>query len=41
MKRLNLVGTTRASFHLYNTPEDINDLLASIQKVKEYFKVGN
>jgi cysteine desulfurase/selenocysteine lyase len=41
MKRLNLVGTTRASFHLYNTPEDINDLLASIHKVKEYFKVGN
>jgi len=41
MKRLNLVGTTRASFHLYNTPEDVYDLLASIHKVKEYFKVGN
>jgi cysteine desulfurase/selenocysteine lyase len=40
MKRLNLVGTTRASFHLYNDSEDVNDLLASIKKVKEYFKVG-
>ena len=39
MKRLNLVGTTRASFHLYNDSEDVNDLLASIKKVKEYFKV--
>jgi cysteine desulfurase/selenocysteine lyase len=40
MKRLNLVGTTRVSFHLYNDSEDVNDLLASIKKVKEYFKVG-
>ena len=40
MKRLNLVGTTRASFHLYNDSEDVNDLLASIKKVKEYFKVS-
>ena len=40
MKRLNLVGTTRASFHLYNDSEDVNDLLVSIKKVKEYFKVG-
>ena len=41
MKKLNLVGTTRASFHLYNDANDINALLEAIKKVKSYFKVGN
>jgi len=40
MKKLNLVGTTRASFHLYNDANDINALLETIEKVKSYFKVG-
>jgi len=40
MKKLNLVGTTRASFHLYNNFDDINALLEAIEKVKSYFKVG-
>ena len=40
MKKLNLVGTTRASFHLYNDSDDINALLEAIEKVKIYFKVG-
>jgi cysteine desulfurase / selenocysteine lyase len=40
MKKLNLVGTTRASFHLYNDSDDINALLETIEKVKSYFKVG-
>jgi cysteine desulfurase/selenocysteine lyase len=40
MKKLNLVGTTRASFHLYNDSNDINALLEAIEKVKSYFKVG-
>jgi cysteine desulfurase/selenocysteine lyase len=40
MKKLNLVGTTRASFHLYNDSKDINALLEAIEKVKSYFKVG-
>ena len=40
MKKLNLVGTTRASFHLYNDANDINALLEAIEKVKSYFKVG-
>ena len=40
MKKLNLVGTTRASFHLYNNSDDINALLEAIEKVKSYFKVG-
>ncbi len=40
MKKLNLVGTTRASFHLYNDSDDINALLEAIETVKSYFKVG-
>ena len=40
MKKLNLVGTTRASFHLYNDSYDIDALLEAIEKVKSYFKVG-
>jgi cysteine desulfurase/selenocysteine lyase len=40
MKKLNLVGTTRASFHLYNDSDDIYALLEAIEKVKSYFKVG-
>ena len=40
MKKLNLVGTTRASFHLYNDSDDINAFLEAIEKVKSYFKVG-
>ena len=40
MKKLNLVGTTRASFHLYNDSDDINALLEAIEKVTSYFKVG-
>jgi cysteine desulfurase/selenocysteine lyase len=40
MKKLNLVGTTRASFHVYNDEQDVMDLINAIKKVKEYFKVG-
>ena len=40
MKKLNLVGTTRASFHVYNDEQDVLDLINAVKKVKEYFKVG-
>jgi cysteine desulfurase/selenocysteine lyase len=40
MQKLNLVGTTRASFHLYNDSSDVQALLAAVIKTKEYFKVG-
>ena len=39
MRKLNLVGTTRASFHLYNTPDDVNKLLSAVSQVQSYFKV--
>lgn len=40
MRKLNLVGTTRASFHLYNDSKDVKALLQAVVKTKEYFKVG-
>jgi cysteine desulfurase/selenocysteine lyase len=40
MKKLNLVGTTRASFHLYNSSEDVSSLLKAVEKVTQYFKVS-
>jgi cysteine desulfurase/selenocysteine lyase len=39
MKKLNLVGTTRASLHLYNNESDIEALFEGLEKVKSYFKV--
>ena len=40
MRKLNLIGTTRASFHLYNDSKDVQALLQGVIKTKEYFKVG-
>lgn len=38
MKRLGLTTTTRASFYLYNTKEDVDALVGGIERVKEVFK---
>ena len=40
MRRLNLVGTTRASFHLYNDENEVEVLLNTVSKIKDYFKVN-
>ena len=40
MRRLNLVGTTRASFHLYNDENEVKVLLDTVSKIKDYFKVS-
>ena len=40
MRRLNLVGTTRASFHLYNDENEVEVLLDTVSKIQEYFKVS-
>jgi len=40
MRKLNIVGTTRASFHLYNTISDVKKLLEGISQVQSYFKVN-
>jgi cysteine desulfurase/selenocysteine lyase len=35
--KLGLPATTRASFYLYNTPEEIDSLIAGLYKVREVF----
>lgn len=40
MRRLDLVGTTRASFHLYNDENEVKVLLDTVSKIKDYFKVS-
>ncbi|MCZ8513470.1 cysteine desulfurase [Paenibacillus filicis] len=37
MRWLNVTATARASFYLYNTEEDVDRLVASLRKAKEYF----
>ena len=37
MQKLGLPSTTRASFYLYNTPEDIDALVASMRKILKFF----
>ena len=39
MKKFGLVGTTRASFYIYNSTKDVDALVDGIIKTKEYFKV--
>jgi cysteine desulfurase/selenocysteine lyase len=39
MKKLGLVGTTRASFYVYNDEADVDLLIESILKAQKYFKV--
>ena len=38
MTRFCIQGTTRASFYVYNTKEDIDTLVASLKKIKEEFR---
>lgn len=40
MKRLDISGTVRASFYLYNGPEDVDALARGIRRVKEIFKLS-
>jgi cysteine desulfurase/selenocysteine lyase len=35
MQRFNIVGTTRASFAVYNTVEEIDRLVAGLHRVKK------
>ena len=40
MKKFGITGTTRASFYLYNTLEDIDTLVEGIQAAQKFFKVA-
>ncbi|MSO33908.1 MAG: SufS family cysteine desulfurase [Candidatus Nanopelagicaceae bacterium] len=39
MQELKLNATTRASFYLYNTPEEVDIFLNGVREVKKFFKV--
>ncbi|MBP6864179.1 MAG: cysteine desulfurase [Candidatus Didemnitutus sp.] len=37
MRKLGLASTTRASFYLYNTTEEVDRLVASLRKIQKFF----
>jgi cysteine desulfurase / selenocysteine lyase len=37
MRKLDIAGTARASFYIYNTPEDVDQLVSGLEKVRELF----
>jgi cysteine desulfurase / selenocysteine lyase len=37
MKKLGLTGTARASFYVYNTPAEVDSLVASLQRIQKFF----
>ena len=39
MRKLGLVGTTRASFYVYNDEADVDALIDSVMRAQKYFKV--
>ncbi|MFM1851224.1 MAG: putative cysteine desulfurase [Verrucomicrobiota bacterium] len=40
MRKLGLASTTRASFYLYNTLEEIDVLVASLQRIQKFFGIA-
>lgn len=40
MKKLNIPGAARISFHLYNTKEEIDQLIPALEKANKIFKVN-
>ena len=40
MRRLDIAGTARASFYLYNSREDIDALVAGLERVRKIFGNG-
>jgi len=40
MRKLGLASTTRASFYFYNTPEEIDVLVASLRRIQKFFGIA-
>lgn len=40
MRKLGLASTTRASFYFYNTPEEIDVLVASLRRIQKFFGIS-
>jgi len=41
MKKLGLTGTARASFYVYNTPDEIDTLVRSLEKLLKFFRASD
>jgi len=39
MEKLNVAATNRASFYIYNTKEEVDKLISSLEKVAKVFKL--
>ena len=39
MEKLNVAATNRASFYIYNTTEEVDKLISSLEKVAKVFKL--
>ena len=39
MERMKLIASVRSSFYLYNTTEDIDQLINALKKVPKIFKL--
>jgi len=39
MERLDVSATNRASFYIYNTTDDVDKLIKSLEKVAELYKL--
>jgi cysteine desulfurase/selenocysteine lyase len=39
-RRFGIAATVRASFALYNTPAEVDELLAGVHEVRRFFRVG-
>jgi len=39
MKALGIDATTRASFYIYNTPEEVDQLCAALHDLRSFFKL--
>lgn len=40
MRKLGISGTARASFYLYNTPDEVETFARALRKAKDFFKVA-
>jgi len=40
MKKLGLTSTTRASFYVYNTEQEIDTLVASLRRILKFFGIA-
>jgi selenocysteine lyase/cysteine desulfurase len=40
MRRLEISGTVRASFYLYNTPAEVQDFVQSVERAMKFLRTA-